>query len=590
MTGDAWLTLGIVCALVIILVRDLLPPSAAMAGGMVAVMAADIVEPTTALSGFSNPAPMTIAALFVLARAVERTGMLRPVVRGLLGGTPRDRRALTRILAPTAVASGFLNNTPIVAMLVPQIEQWCDANRRSPSRYLMPLSFAAILGGLLTLIGTATNVVVSGQLEAAGHEALGFFEITRVGAPIVLVGLAIIVVGAPRILPSRRSPRSDAAEHFREFTVEMLVEAQGPIHGKTVTEAGLRDLSGVFLISLHRAGDHLSPVPPTTVLRGADRLRFVGKASDIVDLQELAGIRSAELDQMASLDTRRPGLFEAVIGGTSPLVGTTLKEAGFRGTYQAVVLAIHRAGHRIDAKLGEVTLRVGDTLLLQSDPRFPHRWGDRGDFLLISGGNETTVDRPRHRAIVAAVALAIIGLGSTGTVPLVTAAMVGAMILVAARVLTPGQARDAVDLDVVITIAAAFGVAEAVSASGLADRVAMVLVDGFAWAGPRGVLLGVILTTVALTELITNNAAALLVFPIALSSAAAAGADAHGVAVTVAVAASASFLTPIGYQTNTMVYGPGGYRFTDYARLGAPLTLAVAVGLVVLVPILWPAG
>ena len=590
MTGDAWLTLGIVCALVIILVRDLLPPSAAMAGAMVAVMAADIVEPTTALSGFSNPAPMTIAALFVLARAVERTGMLRPVVRGLLGGTPHDRRALTQILAPTTVASGFLNNTPIVAMLVPQIEQWCDANRRSPSRYLMPLSFAAILGGLLTLIGTATNVVVSGQLQAAGHEPLGFFEITRVGAPIVLVGLAIIVVGAPRILPARRSPRSDAAEHFREFTVEMLVEAQGPIDGKTVTEAGLRDLSGVFLISLDRAGEHLSPVPPTTVLRGADRLRFVGKASDIVDLQELAGIRSAELDQMASLDTRRPGLFEAVIGGTSPLVGTTLKEAGFRGTYQAVVLAIHRAGQRIDAKLGEVTLRVGDTLLLQSDPRFPHRWGDRGDFLLISGGNETTVGRPRHRAIVAVVALAIVGLGSTGAVPLVTAAMVGAMVLVAARVLTPGQARDAVDLDVVITIAAAFGVAEAVSASGLADRVAMVLVDGFAWAGPRGVLLGVVLTTVALTELITNNAAALLVFPIALSSAAAAGAGAHGVAVAVAVAASASFLTPIGYQTNTMVYGPGGYRFTDYARLGAPLTLAVAVVLVVLVPILWPAG
>jgi di/tricarboxylate transporter len=590
MSGDAWITLGIVTVLVIVLVRDLLPPAAAMAGGMVAVMAAQIVEPTDALSGFSNPAPITIAALFVLARAVERTGMLRPVVRGLMGGDGGDRRSLSRVLVPTAAASGLLNNTPIVAMLVPQIEQWCDTNRRSPSRYLMPISFAAILGGLLTLIGTATNVVVSGQLEAAGEGPLGFFEITRVGVPIVLGGLALTVVAAPLLLPARRSPRSDAAEHFREFTVEMLVDRAGAVDGADVATAGLRDLAGVFLIALERDGEHISPVPPTMMLRGDDRLRFVGKATDIVDLQELDGIRSAEMDQMSALDTRRPGLFEAVIGGTSPLVGRTLKQSGFRGRYQAVVLAIHRAGHRIDAKLGEVPLRVGDTLLLQSDPRFPDRWGDRGDFLLISGGGETTTGLPRHRLIVGLTAFAIIGLGSSGLVPLVTAALVGAMVLIGARVLTPGQARDAVDLDVVITIAAAFGVAEAVAASGLADRVAVLLTDLFAWAGPPGVLLGVILTTVALTELITNNAAALLIFPIALSSAAAAGIDAHGAAVAVAVAASASFLTPIGYQTNTMVYGPGGYRFTDYFRLGAPLTLLVVVALVVLVPRLWPAG
>jgi len=559
-----------------------------MAGGMVAVMAAQVIEPAEALSGFSNPAPVTVAALFVLAKAVERSGILEPIVGGLMGDGMKERRSLARIVAPTAVASGVLNNTPIVAMLVPQIERWCDGNGRSPSRYLMPLSFAAILGGTLTVIGTATNVVISGQLESAGFEPLGFFEISRVGVPIALLGLAVIALLSPVVLPARRSPRTDAEQRFREFTLEMIVEPGASVDSRTVESAGLRALAGVFLVALERAGHQIAPVPPAFVLRGGDRLRFAGKATDVVDLQASSGLRSAETEHMTALDTRRPGIYEAVIGGTSPLVGRTLKEVGFRGKYQAAALAIHRAGHRVDAKLGEVRLRVGDTLLLLSDPGFAERWSERNDFLLISGGSDVTAVIDRHRWLVATIALSIIGAAASGLMPLVTAALVGAALLVAGRALTPGQARDAVDLDVVITVAAAFGVAAAVQDSGLASNIASVIAQGFEWAGPSGVLLGVTLTTVALTELITNNAAGLLLFPIAISSAAGAQVDPRGMAIAVAVAASASFLTPIGYQTNTMVYGPGGYHFSDYARLGAPLTTLVIVAIVVLVPIFWP--
>ena len=588
MTADAWVTLVIVVVVVVVLVRDLLPPSAAMAGGMVALMATQVVTPEKALSGFANPAPATIAALFVLARAVERSGILRPVVSGLLGTSAGVRSALGRMSIPTAAASGLLNNTPIVAMLVPQIERWSDQRRISPSRFLMPLSFAAILGGTLTLIGTATNVVVSGQLEAIGLEPLGFFEISRAGIPIALLGLALVVTLAPIVLPARRSPRSDAEDRYREFTLEMTVETGGAIDGASVEDAKLRDLAGVFLVALERSGEQIVPVRPEYVLRGGDRLRFAGKANDVVDLQALGGLASAETEHLSALDTRRPGVYEAVIGGASPLVGRTLKEIGFRGRYQAAAIAIHRAGQRVDAKLGEVPLRVGDTLLLLSDSRFRDRWLDRNDFLLISGGSE--IDRPdtRRRWIVAAVALAIVGVAASGALPLVVTALVGAMVIVATGILTPGQARDAVDLDVVVTVAAAFGLAAAVQSSGLADVFADGITRAFEWAGPRGVLLGIVLTTVVMTELITNNAAALLVFPIAIASAPSAAVDPRGIAIAVAIAASASFLTPIGYQTNTMVYGPGGYHFGDYARLGAPLTILVVVATVALIPMLWP--
>jgi len=588
MTAEAWITLAVVVAVLVALIRDLLPPSAAMFAGMVALLATKVVEPAEAFAGFSNPAPITIAALYVLARAVQKSGALTPAVRSVLGDGERHGHSLARLVIPTAVASGFFNNTPIVAMLVPQIQRWADQRGRSVSRYLMPLSFAAILGGTLTVIGTATNVVVSGLLEAAGHEPIGFFEMTKLGGPLTLVGLAMVIVLAPRVLPDRTSARTEAEEEARQFTLDMVVDRGGPLDGKTVEAAGLRHLAGVFLASLERDGEEIVPVTPTMTLHGSDRLRFVGKADLVVDLDSLPGISSSELASTEAPDTRRPGYFQAVVGATSPLVGNTLKGIGFRGRYQAVVLAIHRAGQRIDAKLGEVPLRIGDTLLLLSDPGFKTRWNDRTDFLLISGTGDAPRGSPAGLAVVALVTLGIVISAATGAFPLVTVALVGSAVLVVGRVLTPGEARDAVNLDVVVTIAAAFGLANALLSSGLADTAADGLVEAFGGMGSRGVLLGIVLATILATETITNNAAALLIFPIAAAAATSAGLDLRGVAIAVAATASASFLTPIGYQTNTMVYGPGGYRFTDYARLGLPLTVGVIVMTVALVPIIWP--
>jgi di/tricarboxylate transporter len=348
-----------------------------------------------------------------------------------------------------------------------------------------------------------------------------------------------------------------------------------------VEGGGLRHLQGVYLVEIERAEERIAPVPPTTVLRGGDRLTFVGRADLVVDLQATRGLRSSEAPHLRELDTPRHTFFEAVVGPGSPLIGNTLREVEFRGQYQAAVVAIHRSGQRVRAKFGDVRLRVGDTLLLLADPDFRDRWHGRGDFLLISRLGGGLPARGRKAWLVGAVALGIVGSAALGWLPILHAALVGAILLVLFGVLTPNEAKNAVDLNVIVLIAAAFGLGAALETSGLAEATASLLVGSFGALGPTGALLGLVLATVALTELITNNAAAILVFPIAVSTAGALGLDPRAAAIAVAVAASASFLTPIGYQTNTMVYGPGGYRFGDYSRLGVPLTITVIVTIVV---------
>lgn len=587
MAAEAWITLAVVAGTIVVLAREFLPPSATMVGAMVAVMVAGVVTPDEALVGFSNKAPITIAALYVVAKAIEQTGVLEPVVARVLGNQGGIRNSLARLVAPAMVASAVLNNTPIVAMLTPQIEDWSERRGWSPSKFLMPLSFAAILGGSITLIGTATNLVVSGLLDAAGYEPIGFFEISKLGIPVGLVGGTLIVLLAPRLLPERVSPREGLHTGAGRLDIEFVVEPGEQLDGLTVREAGLRNLVGVFLAQVIRSDEVVSPVTPRTRLHGNDRLRFVGKPDDVVELHEMGGLASTERNQVERLDADESAYYEVVIGAGAGLSGKTLREVEFRSRYQAAVIAIHRAGARIDAQLGRVPLRVGDSLLLVADPNFARRWADRTDFLLVSplrAEPQTRVNPWRMTTVLAVVVAISIALG----LPLITGVLVLALGVVASGILSPSDARRSVDLDVIVTIAAAFGLAAAITNSGLADQISGIAVSAFGAGSPLGVLIGIVLATTLLKELVTTNAAALLMFPIAISSALAVGADPRGFAIAVAVAASKSFLTPIGYQTNTMVYGPGGYRYFDYARLGLPITLAVVTLILVIVPAAWP--
>ncbi|MBM41512.1 MAG: SLC13 family permease [Acidobacteria bacterium] len=588
MSLDALLTFVVLAVMVWALARELAAPSATVLTGVIVLLVAGVITPAEAFAGLSNPAPITVAALYVLARAVEKTGALQPLVAGTLGAGDGRSAGLARLLIPAAAMSSLLNNTPIVAMLAPQVENWAQRTGLSPSRFLMPLSFAAILGGMVTLIGTSTNLVVSGLLIDAGEPPLTMFELTPVGLPVAVVGVGLLILLSPRLLPERHPAQADLSDGFREFVVRMIVEADGALDGRSVEAGRLRNLAGVFLIEIDRQGEVIAPVGPHTVLRGGDELTFVGRADVVVDLHAIRGLVSAEHKHVQEFDTVRHTFFEAVLGPSSPLVGRSLKEAGFRAQYQAAVVAIHRAGRRIDAKLGGIGLKAEDTLLILSDPGFRDRWRDRSAFLLVSrlGGVPPAVGRKAW--IVALVGAGVVVSAAVGLLPVLSAALVGALVLVMSGVLTPSEAKGAIDLDVILVIAGAFGLAAALETSGLAADVAQ-LIDGvFGTLGASGGLVGIVLTTVLLKSLITNNAAAVLMFPIAMSAATELELNVRAFAVAVALAASASFLTPLSYQTNLMVYGPGGYRFGDFARLGAPLVVLVVLATIVLVPWFWP--
>ncbi|MDH4111170.1 MAG: SLC13 family permease [Actinomycetota bacterium] len=592
MTWEAWFTLAVVMALVAVLATERLSPPLAVLGAAITLLVAGVIEPEEAFSGFSNPAPITVAALYVLAAAVEKTGALERLtfrILGAGGGELSDRTVLTRVLVPTALSSAFLNNTPIVAMIAPNVVAWARRAGRSPSPYLIPISFAAILGGVLTLIGTSTNLVVSGLLEESGSEPLGLFEITKVSLPLAVVGVGMLILLAPRLLPTRQAPSEGIREGSREFTVEMVVEDGGALAGKSVAGAGLRNLEGVYLVGLERDGSMRAPVGPEETLEGDDRLTFAGNVARMLDLQRLPGLRSAEQAHFPAdtqAVTRR--FFEAVVADSSPLANSTLKDVGFRARYAGAVVAVHRAGERLPGKLGGIVLRPGDVLLVLAGADFVTRWRDEPDFLVVAPLDGELPPRREKSPIVGIVTVVLFATVAFGLLDILEASLLAAIALVVFRVLTPYEARQSIDLNVIVLIAASFGVGAAMSASGLANEIATKLIGAFDSAGDLGLIVGILIATVILTELITNNAAAVLMFPIAVAAAQQAGIDTHPVAIAVAIGASSSFLTPIGYQTNTMVYGMGGYRFGDFARVGVPLTILMIVVATVFIPLSWP--
>jgi di/tricarboxylate transporter len=577
---EAWFTLAVIAVAIAAMVREWTSPAMAALAGVIVLLCAGILTPEQAFSGFSNSAPITVAALYVLAHAVESTGALRPLMSAALDGARSRRSALFRLLIPSGVASAFLNNTPIVAMLVPQVVSWSERRGQPPSRLLMPLAFGVTFGGIITTIGTSTNLVVSGLLEKQTGVPFGLFEITHVGLPLAAAGVALLILLAPRLLPDRVSPARTLDHASKEFVLRMRVVPGGPLEGMTVEEASLRHLEGVFLAEIEREDEIVAPVAPTTALQGGDLLVFVGKAELVVDLSHKPGLVSAESQHVDDLSPRRH-FFEAVIGAGSPLIGRTPKEAGFRGYYQAAIVAIHRDGHPIGAKLGEVRMRMGDTLLLIADEDFHERWWGRPDFMLIApaGGEARTPSRKARWVL--AIGAAVVLLAGSGVLPILQASLMGAALLVATRSLSLPEARRAIDLEVFVLIAASFGLSAAIQSSGLAELIAQQAVAPFGALGWRWALFGVVIATVLLTELLSNNTAAALMFPIGFATANTLGVDPRSFAIAIAIAASAGFLTPIGYQTNMMVFGPGGYRFSDYLRLGWPLTL-ISIALIVL--------
>jgi len=456
---------------------------------------------------------------------------------------------------------------------------------------LIPLSYATMLGGMCTLIGTSTNLVVHGMLTDAGLPGMTLFELAWVGLPLTVIGIGFLLAVGLRLLPDRKELLARLGETRREYIVEMTVQPHCPLVGRSVQDAGLRQLPGLFLIEIDRGGTVVSPVAPTEELQADDRLVFTGVVETIVDLQRIAGlVPAAEKHYGLEAPARRQRrMCEAVVSASFPSLGQTIRNSGFRTRYDAVVVAVHRNGQRLNQKIGDIVLQPGDTLLLQTGERFEQTFRGSTDFYLVSEVQDSApVLHERAWAALGVLGLLIALLFSRRVEPAV-AALLCAGLVILLRCVPLGVARRSVDWQVLVVIAAALGFGQAIRASGLADVAARQIVQlGERAGGALGVMVAIYILTNVLTEVMTHIGAAAVTFPIALASAGAMGIDARPLVIALTIAASASFATPIGYQTNLMVYGPGGYRFTDFLRVGLPMNLLCMIIAVIVIPRFWP--
>lgn len=587
MTDDGWITIGVIVGMVVVMAANLAGPDLVLIGGVTVLLLFGIIDPSEAFIGMSNPAVITIAALFVVAAGVKETGGLDLAGRLVLGRPRSLAGGQLRMMFPVAALSAFLNNTPVVAMFVPLVTSWARRCQFSVSLMLMPLSYAAILGGTCTLIGTSTNLVVAGLAETRDPTIVfPIFEIGQLGIPALAIGVAFIVIASRWLLKDRQGALQELGK-AREYTIAMRVERGSPVIGQSIEDAGLRSLRGVYLYEIERSGRVLAAVPPSTVLREGDRLHFTGVVDSVVDLRKQRIV--PDTDQVDKITARRDrSLVEAVVGAHSALIGKTVRESRFRTIYDAAILAVHRQGVRVtETKVGDIRLQAGDVLLIESHANFSQKRQRDPNFALIAEVEDSTP--PLHdRAWLAAVILFLMVLvNATGTLGLMTASLSAAALMLVTRCLTGEQARRALDWTVLLAIAAAFGVAAAIEKSGAGSVIANNLIALAAPFGDVGLLVALYTITAVLAGVITTKASAALMFPIAASAAEAQGIGLLPISYMTMIAASTAFSTPIGFQTNLMVYGPGGYKYTDFLRLGLPLQTLVGISTVSIVALLW---
>ena len=588
MDWESWTMLGMLGVVFTLLAFTHVGPDIILWGAVTLLMTLRIITPAEALSGLANEGMVTVGLLFVVAAGLRETGGMHRVTQRLLGRPQSVKVAQLRLMGPVAAMSAFMNNTPLVAMLLPVVDEWARQLRLSASKFMIPLSYATILGGTCSLIGTSTNLVVNGLLARTPDlPTLRMFDIAWVGIPCTVIGLSYLLLSNRWLLPDRR-PAFSTQDDPREYTVEMQVEADSPLVGQTIEQAGLRHLPGLYLMEIDRNGEVVAAVSPQERLHAKDQLVFVGVVESVVDLQKVRGLIPAT-DQVFKLQHPRTqrSLIEAVVSDSCPVAGMTIRDGRFRNLYDAVVIAVARNGERLRQKIGDIVLRAGDTLLLEARPSFVEQQRNSRDFFLVSQ-IENSTPRRHERAWVA---LAILGLMVTvvtlGWLSMLNAAMLAAGLMMLTGCCSATVARRSVDWQVLFVIAAAFGMERAMQKTGTASLIAHTFL-GLAGDNPWAALAVVYGVTMLLTELLTNNAAAALMFPIAIATAASLGVHPLPFAIVVMLAASYGFATPIGYQTNLMVYGPGGYRFADYLRIGIPLDLLMGLTAVLVTPLVWP--
>lgn len=545
-----------------------------------------------ALSGFSNEGMLTVLLLFIVAGAIQKHGIMENFIYGILGKSNSLRFSMLKLLPPISFASGFLNNTPIVVTLTPIIRDWARDNGFSPSKILIPLSYATILGGTITMIGTSTNLIVNGLLINAGVGGFSFFTLAVVGLPITVIGLIYILTVGYKILPSNLGAEDTIRKEAKEFLAEATIGEKFEYINKKIITASQNSLKGIYIIEIIREdGNRIFPVSANTNIKKGDNIIFSATLHRIAEVEKLKGVslETGTDESLEVLQNDNHHLVEAVVSHNSSLVGRTIRNSLFRSTYNAGVIAVHRNNQRITSRVGDIVLKTGDTLLLLAEDNFVQEHQHSHNFYVVSTVNppERLTQSNLKGALALGLLLVMILSVTFGFLSMFEAMLIAVVLLIITRLISWTEILTYIQFDVILLIASAFGIGAAMTQSGLAQFIAE---NMLAFAQPLG-LLGIIfivyITTNIFTELITNSAAAVLMFPIAFEIANQLNVDYMGLIITIAIAASCSFITPIGYQTNLIVYGPGGYKFSDYIKIGTPLVLITMVTASTIVYFFW---
>ena len=548
-----------------------------------------ILEPKELLEGFSNQALVTIAAMFVLSAALMRSGMVAALgskLTELSKGSPLRFLALS--LAAVCFMSAFINNTPVVVVFIPAVLTVCSRLGQSPSKFLMPISFASMLGGSATLIGTSSNILVSSMSADAGFGEIGMFEFTVLGAVIAVVGMLYLILFSHRFLPARTTIASTLpAEDVKEYITQVRIGPESHLVGMRLDETPLAN-AGVRVAELIR-GERVQRMEKDQHLEEGDILLIRGDLNKILELERKHDIRmSTDVDARdAEVKRVEMTVFELMVAPDSPLIGRTAQDIRFREDYGVSVFALQRRGRHHQRDITDLELRMGDILLVRGTMEALAKLRGYREFILLEGAHDQVIER--HKAPVAlGTILAIVGLAAFGVFPISVLALAGAALLVITKILTPRDAYRSIDWPVLILIAGMIALGNAMGKTGALDIAAQGLINTVGQLGPHVTLWIFYFITAALSLLILNKPAAVLCTPLAIILATQLGVDAKPFIMAVAFAASTAMATPMGYQTNLLVYGPGGYNYRDFVSFGMPLNLLIGVIACWLIPLIWP--
>ncbi|MEM1180979.1 MAG: SLC13 family permease [Acidobacteriota bacterium] len=555
------------------------------------LLGAGVLSPESALAGFSNPATVTVAAMFILSAGLLKTGAGDIAGRVLARLAERNLTlGLAALMVSVGTVSAFINNTAAVAILLPIVLGVAQKINVSPSKLLMPLSFASMFGGVCTLIGTSTNLLASEIARAKGEEPFGMFEFAPLGLVFFAVGLVYMLTLGSRLIPDRRTPEDLTANfELSDYLTDVVVTEGSRLAGSRLIELDLLRELEIDVIEIRRGAER-RPLPRSeVVLEHGDILRIRTNLPAIQRLQAGTDVDFAPAVRWrdSELEARDIMLVEVVIPSGSSLVGRSLERSKFRNIYGATVLAIRHGGETLHERLKKVVLRAGDTLLLEARRDRLSQMRRSSDLIFVSE-SQLGGARPEKILPAAIILLAVVLTASTGLVPIVASALIGAVAMVATRCLAIDEAYAAVDWKIIFLLAGVLGLGKALEETGGAALLAEAVVGGFEWMGPIAVLSAFYVLTSLLTEAMSNNATVVLLAPVAIVTAETLGVEPRPFLMAVTFAASASFMTPVGYQTNTLIYGPGRYRFSDFIRVGLPLNLVFWLLATLLIPQIWP--